>query len=145
MARTIYTLPPFRVWYDDHRRMLYFPDAYRIGGIPGERLIMQSTGILTPNCSRPIYEDDIISFTVKGIAHGPEPEPVAAAHVWWCQESACWAFGNWVMEGIVGRPPMTWYYTMQDRIDRATIRVLGNVWENPEMVSLLGYNLSAAR
>ncbi len=88
---------------------------------------------------QPIYAGDIISFTIKGITHGPEREDVAAAHVWWCAEDGCWAFGRYRWS-YSGSPEADWWYTMQDRIDRSTIKVLGNVYEHPELLPRLGYD-----
>lgn len=119
--------------------------------------VMQETGIRAslvspeptlPDSTVSLYAGDIISFTIKGITHGPEREEVAAAHVWWCQEDACWAFGRWTQKvgsmngGTEWLRTWDWWYTMQDRIDRATITLLGNVFEHPHLLPKLGYTPS---
>ncbi len=114
----------------------------------GEKLIpLFDTTLRAANPSGPepiaLYEGDIISFSIKRITHGPEREDIAAAHIWWCKEDGCWAFGYWLCPAhLINFPAYNWWYTMQDRIDRASIRLLGNVWENPELIPLLGYTPS---
>jgi hypothetical protein len=122
-------------------------DVYPITPQEGEHLIpLLDIGLHSaPPEERAIYEGDIISFTIRGATHGREPDHCAAAHVWWCQEDGYWAFGRWTQK--VG--PMNgeteffrtwdWWYTMEDDIDRSTIKVLGNIFQNPELLPLLGY------
>lgn len=108
-------------------------------------IVMQDTGLRTGGPHGfSLFEGDIISFSIEGVTHGPEREDIAAVHVWWCVEDGCWAFGHYTTSIRASRymPAHTysWWYTMQDRIDRASIKVLGNVFEHPELLPLLGYD-----
>ena len=107
-------------------------DGYHIGPcetpLDIQFVVERDTGMVDSKGKR-IYENDIVSFTIKGITHGPEPDEVDSAQVWWCREDACWALGRW---GKSGGWCGDWWYTFQDRIDRGSLKVLGNVHEHPE-------------
>jgi hypothetical protein len=108
---------------------------------------LMDTGLVTGDTpARPIYEGDVISFTIRGATHGRYPDECSAAHVWWHTEDACWAFGKWVQNvgpmrgGTEFARTFTWWYTAQeDGFDHSTLRIRGNVFENPELIPSLGY------
>lgn len=101
---------------------------------------MESTGLVERSSGVLLYEDDIIAFSVRGVTHGPDPEHVVAAHIWWSTEDACWAFGRWIVPASERFPSYTWHYCMLDRIDPKSIKLLGNIWQNPELLPRLGYD-----
>lgn len=108
---------------------------------------LSSTGLRTGGTiGRELYEGDIISFTIKGAPHGRERDECKAAHIWWNQDDACWAFGRWTQTVSTLQSfnqesrSYTWWYTMMDDIDRSSITLLGNIFENPELIPLLGYS-----
>lgn len=82
---------------------------------------------------RPIYANDLVTFTIAGITHGPEPEDVGPVQVWWCAEQGCWAFGRWT-ETLPSQRSYDWWYTMADNIRKGSLRVVGNVHQNPELL-----------
>ena len=119
---------------------------YRQQKINGLEVLLQSTGLRTGGTvGKELYEGDIISFAIKGAPHGREREECKAAHIWWCQENGCWAFGRWnqkigpINGGTEFFRTWNWWYTMQDDIDCSSITLLGNIFESPELVTLLGY------
>lgn len=142
----------FRVWDVSYGKMRYettqdsgdyahaiVVSIYRNTSTDGF-IVMQDTGLRTggPN-GFSLFEGDIISFSIKGITHGPEREDIAAAHVWWCAEDGCWAFARYPYLHN-GKQRGFWWFSMADPIDRATIRLLGNVYEHPELLPKLGYD-----
>lgn len=96
-------------------------------------VVEQDTGLVDAT-GKPIYDGDIISFTIKGATHGREPDPVSNAQVWYYAEDAMWVFGHYadIHNGFFQH---VWWYSMADELDRATLRVLGNVHEHPELLT----------
>ena len=132
--------------YDDAGIMWGYPDNDYAHGVdttveapPNRVIVMQDTGFVDGATNQPIYEGDIVSFTIRGATHGREPDFCRAAHVWWDPKWGCWAFGRWPWTHT-GAPASDWWYTASDDgFDHASLRVLGNVWEHPELVAQLGY------
>lgn len=130
-------------------------DGYHCGMSRWEDLVlMEDTGLhalASPN-SPLLYEGDIISFTIRGAAHGRDPDHCAAAHIWWSQEDACWAFGQWTSEITLGRGSSQeqkrtyqWHYMVSDSgFDHSSIQLLGNVFENPELLAKLAVSYGRA-
>ena len=85
-----------------------------------------------------IYQGDILRFDLKAITHGPERETGEIGEVWYDVEDATWAIGRWEeIYSALGSSlerRFSWYYQFSDRIDRATMEVIGNVWENGELL-----------
>lgn len=154
----------FRVWDGEKMRELNhaYREHYQLGWSTehyvdldcwseedkaGPLVVMESTGLRTGGTvGKELFEGDIISFTIKGAPHGREPDECKAAHIWWCQEDGCWAFGRWTQtipasSWMKDQSPhsFTWWYTMQDDIDPSSITLLGNIFESSELVTQLGH------
>jgi hypothetical protein len=144
---------PSVAFHSADRRTLWLPreDANisplteRIVSEPQPPVIEQDTGLVDAVTSQPVYEGDIISFTIRGATHGREPDHQPNAQVWWCAEDACWAFGRWTQTFKLGRGldnalggehRFDWWYTVQDDgFDRSTLRILGNVHEHAALLT----------
>ncbi|MGN0961255.1 MAG: YopX family protein [Christensenellales bacterium] len=79
-----------------------------------EQTISQFTGLKDKNGTK-IFEDDIV-----------EVDTVANAKIIWNNEDACFAFDY----GKRGRP------LCLDLIDDASIEVIGNIYDNPELLEV---------
>lgn len=101
-------------------------------------ILEQNTGLKAADGTT-IFENDIIQFSICGATHGREREDGIVAPVWYCAEDACFAFGRYTVEKHTAPGGMvvggwTWYYSMADEIDRATLKVLGNVHEHTSLL-----------
>ena len=84
---------------------------------------------------REIFENDIVNFINRGVTHGPEPEVVKNALVWFDVEDGCWTFGKWTTARDEGGDSFTYGYTLAaDRIDMASVEIVGNVHQHPELL-----------
>ena len=133
----------FRIW--DKKLQIFSKDLDTIFGLDwngnlrcltsfrehDDFFIQQFTGLKDKN-NKQIYEGDIVKFDIEGVDHGPEREVGNTGEVWFCEEDGCWAFGKYTNQQY--NPPFDWYYTLADRIDRETLEVIGNVFENPELM-----------
>lgn len=99
----------------------------------GNVTLEQDTGLVDAT-GRAVFAGDIISFTIKGYTHGPEPDLVTNAQVWYCAEDACWAFGKYpyLHNGEFQRK---WWYSAQDDLDRSTLKVIGDIHSTPELLT----------
>jgi YopX protein len=98
--------------------------------IEDERLhrFQQFTGILDKN-GREIYEGDLVNFIKPGFVHGPESEDIKNAEVWWSQEDLSFLFGRYkTNEGF------EWGYQYFDEVKEDTLEVVGNIFENLELI-----------
>ena len=107
----------------------------------------QFTGIVDKN-GKDIYEHDIVKFDIKGHTHGPGREDDNIEYVWYSEEDACWALGHHTTRvtptlsagHTFAAYEYTWWYTFQDDIDRETLEVIGNIYENLELVTLKNFH-----
>jgi len=124
MSRTI----KFRVWLPEEKRM-----KYDVGDNPGDYLyfrqpcvsyLMQYIGIQDIH-GKDIYEGD----TIKGFLYG-DTVPIIG-EVMYCTESDCFSYGeitgSWVLENEMVN------YLLKDLRE---IEVLGNKYENPDLLEL---------
>lgn len=93
-----------------------------------------------------IFEGDILRFDVKGITHGPERETGLIGEVWYDPEVAGWSIGHWTEpeyryttgragDGDTVRPSYSWGYSFGcDRVDFATLTVIGNVHQHSHLL-----------
>lgn len=81
-----------------------------------------------------IFEGDIISFTIKGVTHGPEADHIANAQVWYSTEDARWTFGKYPYIRN-GEFHSYWWYSMEDGIDKTTLKVIGDIHSTPELLA----------
>ncbi len=88
-------------------------------------VIEQDTGLFTPDGAS-IFEGDIVEFSTNGHAHGPEREDGWRGEVWYCEEDACFMLSR--------NNSHSWDFSMADDIDRKSLKVIGNVHENPELL-----------
>lgn len=94
-------------------------------------IIQEFTGLLDKN-GKEIYEADLVNFTIPGITHGPEREDFTCQEVHWAEEDGCWAFGRW---GNNYAPGEIYYSIPGDRIQFNSFEIVGNIFENPELVT----------
>lgn len=88
-------------------------------------IIQQWTGLLDKS-GKEIYEGDIITFTKRGITHGPDAEDVKNAEVWYSFEDCSFVFGKYKSADY------TWWYSMVD--DLRDFEVVGNIFENHNLL-----------
>jgi len=87
--------------------------------------IQQFTGLKDKN-DKDIYEGDIVTFTKRGITHGPDAEDVKNAEVWYSLEDCAFVFGKYKSADYI------WWYSMAD--DLRDLVIVGNIFENPNLL-----------
>jgi uncharacterized phage protein (TIGR01671 family) len=85
---------------------------------------LQYTGLKDKNGEK-IYSGDLINFTLQGYAHGPESEDIKKAEVFWDDKNACFSFGRYMTNEY-----MEYSFCLGDRIDRNSLEVVGNIFNN---------------
>ncbi len=131
----------FRIWCHDNKKFItdtyevFCPEINEVFKVfqESKRTVIQQFIGLNDKNGKPIYEGDLVNFTIPGITHGPEREDLTSQEVHWAQEEGSWAFGWWES---VAYPGEFGYYTLGgDRIDAKTLEIVGNIFENPELVT----------
>lgn len=90
--------------------------------------IQQFTGLLDKN-DREVYEGDIINFHIYGFPHEKYPENVTNAEVWFNEKEAMFVFGRYKTSDNYD-----FWYSMADTIDRESIEIVGNIFENENLL-----------
>lgn len=85
-----------------------------------ELVLQQFIGLFDRN-KKEIYEGDIIKFDISGFPHGPEREIGLIGEVHFNSTLCCWCFGKDE-------------YSFFDRIDKKSLEVIGNIFENSELL-----------
>lgn len=135
----------FRIWGLESNRWvgpirIELDNEGRLFDLHAEKTIIdQWTGLVDAKTNQLIYENDIVSFTIHGAAHGRERDDTVGAQVWWCQEIAGWAFGKWTQNVELfdgekwvptGKTYDWWYSAADDGFDLNALVVMGNIHEN---------------
>lgn len=133
----IWQYAPIKRWLEPSLGQIDFNGC--LYGYYPSTIIDQWTGLVDAKTNQLIYENDIVSFTIHGAAHGRERDDTVGAQVWWCQEIAGWAFGKWTQNVELfdgekwvptGKTYDWWYSAADDGFDLNALVVMGNIHEN---------------
>jgi len=100
-----------------------------VGCIQADYVIQQFTGLIDKN-GKEIYEGDLVNFTTNSLGGD---EDFISQEVHWAREDGGWAFGRWLNT----RGETTYFTITGDWIKVKTLEIVGNIFENPELVTTL--------
>ena len=115
----------FRVWdkITHHWLALCEWENLSTSQLEDERFIVQFFTFLVDKRGAPIYEGDLINFTIDGVTHGPDAEYEKNVEVWYSEEDAQFVFGH-----FKANDGGEYWYSKADRV--SDIEVVGNIFEN---------------
>lgn len=93
-------------------------------------IVQQFTGFIDIN-GKEVYEGDLVNIVNRGVTHGPDAEYLKNCEVHWSEENGCWEFGKFHSPGIG-----YWggYTLVGDRLDIDTLEVVGNIFQNKDLI-----------
>ena len=134
----------FRVWSPPHNKFVIEPRLHinLLNSEPMVSYIAGFGGIIQfyigkkDNQGREIYEGDIVKFDICGAAHERDRENGCSGEVWYDEEDCRWAIGKFHWTSTVNpiAGDYDWYYSFCDEIDWKTLTIVGNIFENKELI-----------
>lgn len=110
----------FRAWSPDKKQMTYLESEYVSEGLyyheKGTHILMQYTGLKDKN-GKEIYEGDVVCHVIDEIV-----ETIGG-------------YPRYEKEGEIITVTIPGFYQMQDDIDLSETEVIGNIYENPELLT----------
>ena len=133
----------FRVWSPPHSKFVIEPRLHvsLLNSEPMVSYIAGFGGIIQfyigkkDNQGREIYEGDIIKFNILGIHGGREPDMDCVGEVWYDEGDCNWAIGNYHYGSTIDKKQdYDWWYSFMDDIDEKSLTIVGNIFENKELI-----------
>lgn len=89
----------------------------------GEFIVMQYTGLTDKN-GKEIYEQDIVKFGKKSLGNNQRDEDYNTLPIVWSATRGAWVFDDGDRD----------YYRSWNAYIYSDLEVIGNTWENPELL-----------